>query len=119
MDSLDGRPARTQVRTVPAARPEAHRWETRRFEPGLWCVPPAPLPIVFRPARRRAQSHLADQNPTSGPPSWAPTAISAGIFKQSMGARNRVRIELSYRPASLYRLAKLIPWKQFLNSLTV
>ncbi len=30
---------------------------------------------------------------------------SAGIL-QSMGARNRVRIELSYRPARLYRLAE-------------
>jgi hypothetical protein len=29
----------------------------------------------------------------------------AGIFKQSMGARNRVGIELSYRSARLYRLA--------------
>jgi hypothetical protein len=26
--------------------------------------------------------------------------ISAGIFKQSVGAKNRVRIGLSYRPAS-------------------
>ncbi len=74
MHSLDEMPARRQVRTVPAARPEAHHWETRRFEPGQWCVPPAPLPVVFRPARRRAQSHLADQNPTSSPPSLAPVA---------------------------------------------
>jgi hypothetical protein len=35
---------------------------------------------------------------------------SAGIFKQSMGARNRVGIELSYRAASLQRLAEWIPW---------
>jgi hypothetical protein len=117
MHSHDEMPARRQVRTVPAARPEAHRWETRRFEPGLWCVPPDPLPIVFRPGRRREQSHLADQNPTSGPPSSAPTAISVGIFKQSMGAWNRKRIRLSYRSASLYRLAELIPLNQFLDSL--
>ncbi len=32
----------------------------------------------------------------------------AGIFKQSMGARNRVGIELSYRSARLHRLPELI-----------
>ncbi len=32
----------------------------------------------------------------------------AGIFKQSLGARNRVGIWLSYRPARLHRLAELI-----------
>jgi hypothetical protein len=95
MHSRDERPARRQVRTVPAARPEAPRWGTRRLEPGLWCVPPNPLPVVFRQGRRREQSHLDDQNPTSGPPSWAPIAISAGIFIQSMVARNRVRKGLS------------------------
>jgi hypothetical protein len=35
---------------------------------------------------------------------------SAGIFKQSMVARNRVGIGLSYRPARVHRLAELIPW---------
>jgi hypothetical protein len=33
----------------------------------------------------------------------------AGIFKQSMGARNRVGIGLSYRPARLHSLADLFP----------
>jgi hypothetical protein len=37
----------------------------------------------------------------------------AGIFKISMGARNRGGIGLSYRPASLHRLVKFIPWNQF------
>jgi hypothetical protein len=32
------------------------------------------------------------------------------IFKHSMGARNRVGIGLSYRPARLHRLAELMPW---------
>ncbi len=41
----------------------------------------------------------------------------AGIFKQSMGARNRVGYGLSYRPSSLQRLAELIPWNRFLGSL--
>jgi hypothetical protein len=34
---------------------------------------------------------------------------SAGILEQSIGARNRVGIWLSYRPARLHRLAELIP----------
>ncbi len=37
----------------------------------------------------------------------------AGIFKKSMGARNRGGIGLSYRPARLHRLAEFIPWNQF------
>ncbi len=41
----------------------------------------------------------------------------AGIFKQSMGARNRVGIGLSYRLARLHRLVVLIPWNRFLGSL--
>jgi hypothetical protein len=43
----------------------------------------------------------------------------AGIFKQSMGARNRERIGLSYLPVRLHRLAELIPWNRFLDSLMV
>ena len=35
--------------------------------------------------------------------------IRAGIFKQPMGARNRVGIGLSYRPAKLHRLPEFIP----------
>jgi hypothetical protein len=37
------------------------------------------------------------------------TCSIAGILEQSMGARNRVGIGLSYRPARLQRLAELIP----------
>jgi hypothetical protein len=33
----------------------------------------------------------------------------AGILKKSMGARHRVGIGLSYRPARLHRLAELMP----------
>jgi hypothetical protein len=43
----------------------------------------------------------------------------AGIFKQSMGARNRVGIGLSYRPTRLHRHAELIPWNRFLGSLKI
>jgi hypothetical protein len=43
----------------------------------------------------------------------------AGIFKQSIGARNRVVIGLSYRLARQHRLAELIPWNRFLGSLKV
>jgi hypothetical protein len=43
----------------------------------------------------------------------------AGIFKQSMRARNLVGIGLSFRPARLHRLAELVPWNRFLGSLKV
>ena len=43
----------------------------------------------------------------------------ARILEQSMGARNRVGIGLSYRPARLHRLAEFIPRSQFLGSLKV
>jgi hypothetical protein len=43
----------------------------------------------------------------------------AGIFKQSLGARNRVGIGLLYRPARLHRLAEYIPWNRFLGSINV
>ena len=44
---------------------------------------------------------------------------SAGIVNQSVGARNRVGIGLSYRPARPHRLAELIPLNRFLGSLNV
>jgi hypothetical protein len=50
---------------------------------------------------------------------FQPTKLCARIFKQSTGTRNRVGIGLSYRPASLHRLAELIPWDRFLGSLKV
>ncbi len=43
----------------------------------------------------------------------------AGSFKKSMGARHRVGIGLSYRPARLHRLAELTPWNRFLGSIKV
>jgi hypothetical protein len=43
----------------------------------------------------------------------------AGIFKKTMGARHRVGIGLSYRPARLHRLAELMPWHRFLVSIRV
>ncbi len=52
---------------------------------------------------------------------WHPPPLQyrAGIFKQSMGARNQIGIGLSYRPARLHRLAELIPWNRFLGSTNV
>jgi hypothetical protein len=41
------------------------------------------------------------------------------FFKQSMGARNRVGIGLSYRNARLHRLAEFISWNRFLGSINV
>jgi hypothetical protein len=43
----------------------------------------------------------------------------AGIFKQSMGDRNRLGIGFSYRPSRLRRLAEFIPWNRFLGSINV
>jgi hypothetical protein len=48
-----------------------------------------------------------------------PFPHSAGIFKHSLGARNRVGIGLSYRPTRLHRLLEMIPWNRFLGSLKV
>jgi hypothetical protein len=45
--------------------------------------------------------------------------FSAGIFKESVGARNRIGIGLSYLPARQHRLTELIPWNRFLGSLKV
>jgi hypothetical protein len=42
-----------------------------------------------------------------------------GILEQSMGARNRVGIWLSYRPARLQKLAESISWIRFLGALKV
>ncbi len=47
------------------------------------------------------------------------SAFRAGIFKKSMGARHRVGIGLSYRPARLHRLAELMPWNRYLGSINV
>ncbi len=44
---------------------------------------------------------------------------SAGIFKQSVGVRNRLGIGLSYRTARPHSLVKLVPWNRFLVSLKV
>ncbi len=43
----------------------------------------------------------------------------AGIFKNAMGARHRVGIGLSYRPARLHRLAELMHGNRFLGSINV
>ncbi len=52
----------------------------------------------------------------SCPSNVTEVGTKAGIFKQSMGARNRVGIGLSYWPARLHRRAELIPWNRFLGS---
>ncbi len=46
-------------------------------------------------------------------------SCSAGIFEQSMGARNQVGIGFSYRPAKLHRLPEWIPWNRFLGYIEV
>ncbi len=56
---------------------------------------------------------LTPPHPPSVP---LPPHTCAGIFKQSMGARNRVGIGLSYRPSRLHNsLAELVPCNRFLG----
>ncbi len=45
--------------------------------------------------------------------------IDSASLYVSVGARNRVRLGLSYRPARLHRLAEFIPWNRFLCSINV
>jgi hypothetical protein len=47
------------------------------------------------------------------------TEGNAGIFKQSMGVRNRVGTDLSYRAARLHMLTELTLENRFLGSLKV
>ncbi len=47
------------------------------------------------------------------------TLLQSWNFKQSVGARNRVGIGLSYRPARLHRLAEFIPWTRFMAFINV
>jgi hypothetical protein len=53
----------------------------------------------------------------AGKGGWQAGATCAGIFKQFMGCRNRLGIELSHRPARLHRPAELISWNRFLGSI--
>ncbi len=50
---------------------------------------------------------------------WFWKKSSAWIFKQSMGARKRLGIGLSYRPTRLHSLVELVPWNRFMGSLKV
>ncbi len=70
---------------------------------------------------RRASMYCMKGIDRSTSLSPSPTLFSswAGIFKQSMGARNRGGIGFLYRPARLHRLAEFIPWNQFLGSINV
>ncbi len=48
-----------------------------------------------------------------------PSVPKVGIFKESMGARNRGGIGLSYRPVRLHRLAEFIPRNQFQGHINI
>jgi hypothetical protein len=52
-------------------------------------------------------------------PTMKTNGTSAGIFKQSIGARNRAGRVLPYRTARLHKLVKLIPCNRFLGSVKV
>ncbi len=57
------------------------------------------LCIVCRTLERQTVFHIyKDRSQESIPPGYV---ASAGIFKQSIGARNQVGIRLSYRPLAI------------------
>ncbi len=66
----------------------------------------------FRYSCALCNANASFHSPTSSSASSEKTTgrvPRARIFKQSVGARNRVEIGLSYGPARLHRLAKSIP----------
>jgi hypothetical protein len=74
------------------------------------------LPALgFRHHKEREES---PEETNASKSSWK-ALYRAGIFKISMGARHRLGIGLSYRPARLHRLAELMPWHRFLGSIKV
>ncbi len=79
------------------------QWRTLAFHSCIWKSEVENFSLKFNPR----------------PPPPPAFSISAGIFKQSVGARNRVEKELSYRSARLHGLAELVPWNRFSNSLKV
>ncbi len=48
-----------------------------------------------------------------------PIRTRAGVLEQSMGARIRIGIGLSHRPARLHSISESMPWNKFLGSLKV
>jgi hypothetical protein len=73
--------------------------------------------LLYRLARARICKCLKSPGIDSEE-SIPPTNVTrAGISKQSMGARNRAGIGLSYRPTRLHRLAEFIPLNRFLSSI--
>jgi hypothetical protein len=105
------------------SRKEGMAWYSSRPMLSLWhtchlstinqhCIAGAGLPIhligevSWNPKRRRTRASLQSSLTAVH---LGTVIYSAGIFIQSMGARNRVGIGLSYRPARLHRLAELIP----------
>ncbi len=82
-------------------------------------------PPLLPPKRVKSEQALsAGKNKAPGRrtflcPAQSVNVICAAILGQSMGFRNRVGIGLSYRPASLHRLAESTPWNWFLGSFKV
>jgi hypothetical protein len=81
---------------------------------------------VFRSARSMVTTRIQSSVFSSGKQNIssiflhsASVLSCAGILEQSMGARNRLGIGLSYWPARLHRLVELIHWNQFLGSLSL
>ncbi len=91
------------------------------------------IPLIFEKffagwERIRRALMCAQSSPASSPSRWSWPSTSAqvhqyrycaGIFNNLWGARNRIGIGLSYRPARLHSLAELVPLIRFLGSLKV
>ncbi len=66
--------------------------------------------VWFRKQKKRlGRAHSLDQ-----PQKDSASKNQSWNFKTIYGARNRLGIWLSYRPARLHRMADLIPWNRFL-----
>jgi hypothetical protein len=73
--------------------------------------------LSYRPVRLHRMAESTESIPRNqilGSINVYKYELYAGILEQSMGARNRVGIGLSYLHARLHRLVELIPWNRFL-----
>ncbi len=103
---------------------ETRRWVESRERAGIFKQ--SPNFKTFKEPKNRFQGtnsvrlcSLAGRYDNSIPTRFLAPTDCLKIPAESRGARNRVGIELSYRPAQLHRLAGFIPWNRFLGSINV
>jgi hypothetical protein len=68
------------------------------------------LETAYYPCFRKSEGTIWYDDSVVGTRAAGLGHFFAGIFKQSMGARNRVGRGLSYWPARLHSLVELVPW---------